>query len=311
MEEKEKNINRPKFALLSLSGGLDSTMSLLYLLADKTKHYQEIFTYSFSYGQKHTREIKLAKNNVKYLNSLIEKGKLGTSVTRIHHSIIDLTSVFEGTGSSLVQDSNLVIPEGKYAESNQRSTVVPIRNIIFSSILFSKASGIVTRLTNEYTLPYVDIILGIHADDGSDGYPDTRKESVYKAQELYKISDYNSFYIDYISPFVNNTKGELLQQGIQSGLKIGLNKHQINKILKNTITCYNPDPKTGASCGKCASCNSRKEAFEYVKMEDPIEYATYVIGEGKNHYLLDEKTGKKEPVSNGYLNWLVDRNKKY
>lgn len=296
MEEKEKNINRPKFALLSLSGGLDSTMSLLYLLADKTKNYQEIFAYSFSYGQKHTREIKLAKNNVKYLNSLIEKGKLGTSVTRIHHSIIDLTSIFEGTGSSLVQDSNLAIPEGKYAESNQRSTVVPIRNIIFSSILFSKASGIITRLTNDTTLPYVDITLGIHADDGSDGYPDCREHSVKMAQQLYKISDYNSFYIDYISPFVNNTKGELLEQGIQSGLKIGLNKNQINKILKNTITCYNPVPQTGQSCGKCASCNSRKEAFAYVKMEDPIEYATYIVGEGEKHFLLDGRTGDKKSV---------------
>ena len=175
--------------------------------------------------------------------------------------------------------------------------------------MFSKASGIITRLTNDSTLPYVDITLGIHADDGSDGYPDTRKESVYKAQELYKISDYNSFYIDYISPFVNNTKGELLAVGLQSGQKIGLSKHQINKILKNTITCYNPDPKTGASCGKCASCNSRKEAFEYVKLEDPIEYTTYVIGEGKNHFLLDGKTGKKEPVSKEYINFLMDSNK--
>lgn len=307
MEEKEKNINRPKFALLSLSGGLDSTMSLLYLLADKTKNYQEIFAYSFSYGQKHTREIKLAKNNVKYLNSLIEKGKLGTSVKKIHHSIIDLTSVFEGTGSSLVQDSNLVIPEGKYAESNQRSTVVPIRNIIFSSILFSKASGIVTRLTNDSTLPYVDIALGIHADDGSDGYPDCREHSVKMAQQLYKISDYNSFYIDYISPFVNNTKGELLEQGIQSGLKIGLNKNQINKILKNTITCYNPVPETGQSCGKCASCNSRKEAFAYVKMEDPIEYATYIVGEGEKHFLLDGRTGDKKPVGKEYINFLMNK----
>ena len=307
MEEKEKNINRPKFALLSLSGGLDSTMSLLYLLADKTKNYHEIFAYSFSYGQKHTREIKLAKNNVKYINSLIEKGKLGTFVTRIHHSIIDLTSVFEGTGSSLVKDSNLAIPEGKYAESNQRSTVVPIRNIIFSSILFSKASGIITRFTNDTTLPYVDITLGIHADDGSDGYPDCREHSVKMAQQLYKISDYNSFYIDYISPFVNNTKGELLQVGIQSGLKIGLNKHQINKILKNTITCYNPNPKTGASCGKCASCNSRKGAFEYVKMEDPIEYATYIVGEGEKHFLLDGRTGDKKPVGKEYINFLMNK----
>lgn len=306
---------KTNYALLSLSGGLDSTSTLLYLLDHTIKKYEEIFTYSFSYGQKHAREIKLAKNNVKYLNSLIEKGKLGTQVKKIHHTIIDLKSVFEGTGSSLVGDSGKDIPEGKYQESNQKSTVVPIRNIIFSSILYSKASGVVTRYLENlseysndkgYILPQVDIVLGIHADDNSDGYPDCRPESVKMAQELYKISDYNVKYIEYISPFVNGTKGDLLSDGLESGIRIGLSKSQIKRILKNTITCYNPNPKTGESCGRCASCNSRKDAFKYVGMEDPIKYMTYVIGDGENHYMEDGKTGKRTPVSKEYLSMLVE-----
>lgn len=313
--ENQKN----NYALLSLSGGLDSTSTLLYLLDPNIKKYKEIFTYSFSYGQKHSKEIKLAKNNVKYLNSLIEKGRLGTQVKKIHHIIIDLKSVFEGTGSSLLGDSGKDIPEGKYQESNQKSTVVPIRNIIFSSILYSKASGIVTGYLENlseysnskgYILPQVDIILGIHADDNSDGYPDCRPESVKMAQQLYKISDYNAKYIEYISPFVNGTKGDLLSNGLKSGLHIGLNKSQIKRILKNTITCYNPNPKTGESCGKCASCNSRKDAFKYVGMEDPIKYMSYVIGDGKNHYIEDGKTGKREQISKKYLEKLSEINGK-
>lgn len=303
---------KTNYALLSLSGGLDSTSTLLYLLDPTIKKYEEIFTYSFSYGQKHSKEIKLAKNNVKYLNSLIEEGKLGTQVKKIHHTIIDLKSIFEGTGSSLVSDSGKDIPEGKYQESNQKSTVVPIRNIIFSSILYSKASGLVTNfLDNKNNNDIsIDITLGVHADDGSDGYPDCREQSVKMAQELYKISDYNADYINYISPFVNGTKGELLSDCLESGIKIGLTKSQIKRILKNTITCYNPNPKTGESCGRCASCNSRKEAFKYVGMEDPIKYMTYVIGEGKNHYIENGKTGTREQVSGEYLRMLAERDGK-
>ena len=315
-----KNQNQKNnYALLSLSGGLDSTSTLLYLLDPNIKKYEEIFAYSFSYGQKHSKEIKLAKNNVKYLNSLIEKGKLGTQVKKIRHTIIDLKSVFEGTGSSLVSDSGKGIPEGKYQESNQKSTVVPIRNIIFSSILYSKASGIVTRYLENlsdhsngkgYILPHVDIVLGIHADDNSDGYPDCRPESVKMAQQLYKISDYNAKYIEYISPFVNGTKGDLLSNGLKSGTRIGLNESQIKRILKNTITCYNPNPKTGESCGRCASCNSRKDAFKYVGIEDPIKYMTYVIGDGKNYYIEDGKAGTRERVSGEYLRMLTERDGK-
>jgi len=305
---------KTNYALLSLSGGLDSTSTLLYLLDPTIKKYEEIFTYSFSYGQKHSKEIKLAKNNVKYLNSLIEEGKLGTQIKKIHHTIIDLKSIFEGTGSSLLGDSGKDIPEGKYQESNQKSTVVPIRNIIFSSILYSKASGLVTNFldnpSNKNSIVGIDITLGVHADDGSDGYPDCREQSVKMAQELYKISDYNADYINYISPFVNGTKGELLSDCLESGIKIGLTKSQIKRILKNTITCYNPDEKTGESCGKCASCNSRKEAFKYVGMEDPIKYMTYVIGEGKNHYIENGKTGTREQVSGEYLRMLAERDGK-
>lgn len=325
----ENQIQKTNYALLSLSGGLDSTSTLLYLLDPNIKKYEEIFTYSFSYGQKHSKEIKLAKNNVKYLNSLIENGKLRTQVKKIHHTIIDLKSIFEGTGSSLLGDSGKDIPEGKYQESNQKSTVVPIRNIIFSSILYSKASGIVTRylenLSDHFTenlngdgedekrgciLPQVDIILGIHADDNSDGYPDCRPESVKMAQELYKISDYNAKYIEYISPFVNGTKGDLLSDGLESGIRIGLSKPQIKRILKNTITCYNPNPKTGESCGRCASCNSRKDAFKYVGMEDPIKYMSYVVKEGETPYIEDSKNGTRKYVDEDYLRRMAESNGK-
>lgn len=250
-----------KLALLSLSGGLDSTSLLLYILSQKK--YDKIYTYSFKYGQNHSIELKKAKKLVKQLNKL-----LPTLSNPIEHQIIELSSIFVDCGSSLTSGSNL-IPKGQdYNETNQQSTVIPIRNVIFASILYSKASGLVTKYSkNEDT--HIDIFTGVHSNDNA-VYPDCRPESVQMAQQLFKLSDYNGESIQYKTPFVTLSKGQVLESGIDSLKKLGLSK-QFKSIYKNTITCYAPNEK-GESCGECASCKDRLEAFENNGIKDPIKY---------------------------------------
>ena len=58
------NISENKMiAVLSLSGGLDSTSLLLHLLLKKYK----IYTVTYNYGQKHSIEFEYAKKNIEYL----------------------------------------------------------------------------------------------------------------------------------------------------------------------------------------------------------------------------------------------------
>ena len=252
-----------KIALLSLSGGLDSTSLLLHILAQKI--YDKIYTYSFKYGQNHSIELKKAQKLVKQLNKL-----LPNLPNPIEHQIIELSSIFADCGSSLTSGSNL-IPKGQdYNETNQQSTVIPIRNVIFASILYSKASGLVTKYQklNDYDT-CVDIFTGVHSNDNA-VYPDCRPESVQMAQQLFKLSDYNGESINYKTPFVNFSKSEVLKDGITSLENLGLSK-QFKQIYKNTITCYAPSGK-GESCGECASCKDRLEAFEDMGMKDPIKY---------------------------------------
>ena len=252
-----------KFAILSLSGGLDSTSLLLHILAQKT--YDKVYTYSFKYGQNHSIELKKAQKLVKQLNKL-----LPTLSNHIEHQIIDLSSIFKDCGSSLTSGSNL-IPKGQdYNETNQQSTVIPIRNVIFASILYSKASGLVTNFQklNDYDT-CVDIFTGVHSNDNA-VYPDCRPESVQMAQQLFKLSDYNGESINYKTPFVTFSKSEVLKDGITSLENLGLSK-QFKQIYKNTITCYAPNEK-GESCGECASCKDRLEAFEDNGIKDPIKY---------------------------------------
>lgn len=237
--------------VLSMSGGLDSTCLALYYLSQG----KYVHAVSFQYGQKHSVELKKVKANIKFLQSLGYP---------IEHQLVDLTSAFEHSASSLHTGGDAV-PEGHYADENMKSTVVENRNVIFSSIVYGIALGIANR-----TKENVIISLGVHAGDHTI-YPDCRPESISMAQQLFKISNWGSERVEYEAPFEYMNKGQVLQAGINAMEHMGLAQAQMKKILKNTHTCYNPDEK-GASCGRCGSCTERLEAFEYVGMKDPIEY---------------------------------------
>ena len=57
-------INNCKYAILSFSGGMDSTSLLINLLYNKF----EVQCITFDYGQKHLIEIERAVDNISYLN---------------------------------------------------------------------------------------------------------------------------------------------------------------------------------------------------------------------------------------------------
>ncbi len=239
-------------AVISLSGGMDSTMLLMYLLANG----MEVRAYSFYYGQKHSIELKKVKKNIKFLQS---KG------FNIEHQIIDLESAFSGNTSSLVASTGIDIPHGYYAEDNMKSTVVPLRNVIFSSIIYSKAINWAVQSGGN-----VLITLGLHSGDHYQ-YPDTRPESQEACKRAFEVSDDNSDKVDYIAPFINIDKGRVLKEGLDAMDKLNFTKAEKNKILRNTHTCYDPNEK-GESCGLCGSCTERLEAFEANGIKDPIKY---------------------------------------
>lgn len=245
-------MNESKIVVLSLSGGLDSTMLAMHYLAQG----KEVIGVSFKYGQKHQIELKKVAKNIRFLQ------KRGLP---IKHHVVDLTSAFAYSSSSL-KAGNEAIPEGHYADENMKSTVVENRNVIFSSIIYGIALGISKQNGN---VP-VTISQGVHAGDHTI-YPDCRPESVQAAQELYKISNWGSELVDFDAPFVNHTKGQVLQDGIYAMESLEFRKSEIKKVLSNTHTCYNPDSE-GRACGKCGSCTERLEAFAENDMEDPVAY---------------------------------------
>lgn len=236
---------------ISLSGGLDSTCLLLHYLS---KGF-EVRAFSFNYGQKHTIELKKVKNNIKFLQ---EKG------FPVTYQQINLEDVFSDSASSLHRNGS-DIPHERYDSESQKSTVVENRNIIFSSIIYGKALSWSKKTDSD-----VMIALGLHANDTS-VYPDTTPESQQMARELFRISNWGSERVDYQAPYQYFKKDEVLKDGIESMERMGLNKVEMRKVLKNTHSCYDPDEK-GRSCGLCGTCQERIASFALNKIKDPISY---------------------------------------
>ena len=262
-----------KTAVVSYSGGMDSTCLIMDLLS---RGYR-VYAYSFDYGQAHSIEITKARQNVAYLHDVLE--------LPVYHQVINLRDAFSGDTSTLVRHEKS--PEGDYREESMKSTVVNNRNVIFSSVIFAKALSLAKRILDdekydaaikqqklsEHTLrkrSTVVISLGVHAGDHAI-YPDCTEESVKAARHLFKISNWDSDLVKYETPFVHSTKAEVLARGISAIESLGLTEHERDEILKRTISCYNATPE-GLSCGKCGTCTERLEAFEANGLKDPAPY---------------------------------------
>ena len=233
---------------MSLSGGMDSTSVLIRLINEGYK----IDCLSFNYGQKHVIEIEKAIENIAYLS---RKGY------QIKHQIIDLTSAMSIFHSSLTNEE-IIVPEGHYEETQMKSTVVPNRNAIFSSIIYGYALSIVAKEDIN-----VKIALGVHSGDHAI-YPDCRPEFYQSLETSFRLGNWDSEKVDFYLPYVNGDKVTILNDAMKSCQELGID---FDTIFSNTITSYNPDNE-GRSSGKSGSDIERILAFHKIGRRDPIEY---------------------------------------
>ena len=233
---------------MSLSGGMDSTSVLIRLINEGYK----IDCLSFNYGQKHVIEIEKAIENIAYLS---REGY------QVKHQIIDLTSAMSIFHSSLT-NKEIIVPEGHYEETQMKSTVVPNRNAIFSSIIYGYALSIVAKEDIN-----VKIALGVHSGDHAI-YPDCRPEFYQSLETSFRLGNWDSERVDFYLPYVNGDKVTILNDAMKSCQELGID---FDTIFSNTITSYNPDNE-GRSSGKSGSDIERILAFHKIGRRDPIEY---------------------------------------
>jgi 7-cyano-7-deazaguanine synthase len=258
-------------AVLSLSGGMDSSTLLLHLLSNGF----EVTALGFDYGQKHHVELERAKSLVAYLK------ENGQPVT---HQIIKLDGLQNLLHSALVTGGDDV-PEGHYEQDNMKETVVPNRNKIFSSLIQAAALSVATKGDKQE----VAIAMGIHAGDHAI-YPDCRQEFRDADMEAFKIGNWDSELVYHYTPYLEGNKFTILEDGLACCESLGLD---FDEVYKRTNTSYKPifipamtftDKITGEikpmtehgtwySDYKSAASVERIEAFLKLGRKDPVAYA--------------------------------------
>ena len=237
-----------KHAVVSLSGGMDSSTLLLRALSE----YDTVTALSFDYGQKHRVELERAQSLIDYL---ADKGH------NVTYKQIKLDGLVDLLNSALVQGGDDV-PEGHYEQDNMKETVVPNRNKMFASITqavaLSKANA---------TEEQVDICLGIHAGDHAI-YPDCRQEFRDADDAAFRIGNWEAERVGYFTPYLDTDKLGILKDGLVLCEKLDLG---FDEVYSRTNTSYKPFA-SGNSDYKSASSVERIEAFIALGRPDPVQY---------------------------------------
>ncbi|MEW5681630.1 MAG: 7-cyano-7-deazaguanine synthase QueC [Pseudomonadota bacterium] len=216
----------PNKVVVIYSGGMDS----FTVLHKAVRAGHDVYALSFNYGQRHVKELQCAATVCQQLG--------------IKHKIVDISAINQLLAGSSLTD-NIDIPEGHYAADNMKSTVVPNRNMILLSLAVGYAVSIGAN----------QVYYGAHSGDHFI-YPDCRPEFVQKMHDVCQIANYEP--VDIVSPYLQQTKIEILADGLAMGLD-----------YSQTWTCYNGREK---ACGKCGSCQERLEAFALNQTTDPLPY---------------------------------------
>ena len=223
-----------KKAIVLLSGGLDSTVTLAYALSEG----REVIPVSFRYGQRHSRELEAAKAVTSHYGLK-------------HHVVIDLD--LSAYRKSALTSKDVKVPKrGSVSEIKEGipSTYVPARNIIFLSI----AAGVAETEGAD------EIFIGANSIDYS-GYPDCRPEFFEAFEEALRKgtkAGVEGKAVRVVHPILRMTKAEIVLLGKELGAPLNL-----------TWSCYEGG---SMACGRCDSCLLRLKGFEEAGSKDEIEY---------------------------------------
>ena len=213
-----------------VSGGMDS-VTLLHYLVRRLGRTPAVLT--FTYGQKHNKEVVLAR---------YQADSLGCAAFRQ----IDLSPLAPAFASSALVAPQLAIPDMAAVQGDpQPLTYVPNRNLIFLSVAaaYAEAHGV------------TDVFYGAQRHDLY-GYWDTTPQFVERLNALLALNRKKTINVQ--TPFVHFSKADILRLGIQLGVEYA-----------KTWSCYEGET---LACGLCPTCAERLQAFAEVGQRDPLPY---------------------------------------
>lgn len=219
-------MNRDK-ALVVFSGGQDSTTCLFWA----KKHFKKVVALSFVYGQKHVKEVDLAREIA------AEAG--------VEWKSMDV-SFIASLGKNSLTDTMIEMDEQR-PEGGFPNTFVPGRNLFFLSIaaVFARENGI------------FDLVTGVSQTDFS-GYPDCRDNFIKSLNVTLNLALDEQFVIH--TPLMWIDKCQTWALADELGV--------LDLIREKTLTCYHGI--VGDGCGHCPACKLRREglhAYLQIKQE--------------------------------------------
>ena len=187
---------------------------------------------SFYYGQKHSKELDYAKY---WAEKICDKW-------------INIDTYFvmaQVSSDSALINKNISVPYEHYTHENQKITVVSNRNMIMLSIAaaWAESSGL------------KKVFFGPHSNDNAI-YPDCRPEFVEAVNNASRLGTFNN--VEIKAPFLNMQKFEIAILGNKLGVD-----------YSKTWSCYEGREN---HCGKCGTCQERREAFSKANLQDPTVY---------------------------------------
>ncbi len=224
-------------SVVLLSGGLDSTT----VLAIAQRDGYAVNALSFSYGQRHDREVDAAR-------------RIARRYGVIRHEIVTIDLRAFG-GSALTSD--LEVPKGRDVKhaSDVPITYVPARNTIFLSYALAFAEVTQSR----------DVFIGVNALDYS-GYPDCRPDYIHAFERMANLGTRvgaEGGTINIRTPLIDLTKAQIIALGTSLDVDYSM-----------TTSCYDPAP-SGDACGECDACQLRLAGFSTAGFTDPITYVRH------------------------------------
>lgn len=223
---------RPQPATVLLSGGLDSTV-LLHTVAKRLGH-TPIHVLSFDYGQKHHRELDMARRQVAEVPQATE------------HQILDLAffARLTAASSALVAGGPAVpdLDDVPDAERCQPPTYVPNRNMILLALAAAYAEARQCRL----------VYYGAQAQDRY-GYWDCTEAFIDAMNKTLALNRGCAVHI--VAPFATERKASLVRLG-----------HELGVNFAHTWSCYRGGERP---CGTCPTCRERQNAFREAGIPDP------------------------------------------
>ena len=239
----------PSYAVILLSGGLDSTTVAAYA-KDRVDSLAAI---TFRYGQSHAKEVDCA---VKI-----------AGIMGIEHRLLDISFLSEiAWYSALTNPERFPVPADRPEDQIGHGvpiTYVPLRNTIFLALAAAYLESNVLHAIEVEGVAAAEVSASVYmAPNALDysGYPDCRPEFYDKARQTLDLG--SKLWTEYgvpigvETPIIDLSKAEIAALGTRLGAP-----------LEHTWSCYEGGD---VPCGTCDSCILRAKGFAEADIPDPL-----------------------------------------